>query len=29
LNYICIKIDSGKPSKMPQLFRDTYFVHGG
>ena len=26
LNYICIKIDSGKPSKMPQLFRDTYVV---
>ena len=27
LNYICIKIDSGKPSKMPGLFRETYVVH--
>ena len=26
LNYICIKIDSGKPSKMPALFRETYIV---
>ena len=24
LNYICIKIDSGKPTKMPSLFREKY-----
>ncbi len=26
LDYICIKIDSGKPSKMPELFRQTYII---
>ena len=26
LNYICIKIDSGRPSKMPELFREKYIV---
>lgn len=26
LNYICIKIETGKPSKMPGLFRETYIV---
>jgi acyl-CoA thioester hydrolase len=26
LNYICIKIDTGRPSKMPELFREKYIV---
>ncbi len=26
LNYICIKIDSGRPCKMPELFREKYIV---
>lgn len=26
LNYICIKLESGRPSKMPQAFRDCYTV---
>jgi len=26
LKYICIKIDSGKPSRMPELFRETYII---
>jgi acyl-CoA thioester hydrolase len=28
LNYICIKIDSGRPCKMPELFREKYIVQG-
>lgn len=27
LDYVCINIKSGRPSKMPDLFKDNYQVH--